>query len=165
MIMAKWLKIIGGVLVGLFIISQIVESIDQWKLEQRQAEQRSHIDKTKTIGYQMVQNAIESATEVIETGDDVEPILDVPYSDADGEEWVFGRNIEGGLQVVYNKGGRHVYNLEKATTGVYNLFVPKRYVSENMRMIDDGRAIEVEQGKGKKKVKAIFKTPDSTLDD
>ena len=67
----------------------------------------------------------------------------------------------------FNKKGIRVFDLEKIGTGAYNTFIPDKYVDAGyiIRMIDEGRAIEVQQGKGERKVKAIFKTASSTLGD
>ena len=165
--MTKIIKYACMVFVAGCLISLVVDYIEDQKREKARAEQYANYDPSKTIGGQMVRNVIDSATDVIEAGDDAEPILGEAYTDADGEEWIFSKNPRGGIRVSFNKKGISIYNLEKIGTGVYNTFYPNKEVDAGyiIRMIDEGRAIEVQQGKGERKVKAIFKTSSSTLGD
>lgn len=164
--MAKIIKYVFMALVALYLISTGIEYFEDMKREQSRSEQRT-FDPSKTIGGQMVKNVIDSATDEILPGDDAEPIIGEVYSNADGDEWVFSENLRGGLRVSFNKGGQHFFDLEKIGTGVYNTFYPDKYVDAGyiIRMVDNGRAIEVQQGKGSKKIKAIFKTASSTFED
>ena len=163
--MKKIIKYVCMAFVALCLISIAVDFFEDLKREKTRAEQRANYDPSKTIGGQMVKNVIESVNDVIEPGDDAEPILGEAYTDADGEEWIFSENLNGGLRVSFNKEGRHVFDLETIGTGAYNTYYPDKYVSGGyiIRMIDEGRAIEVQQGKGERKVKTIFKTASSTL--
>ena len=143
--MKKIIKIVVLVLVGLFIISQIVEFVDDIQREKKQAEQAANYDRSKSIGYQVVKNAMDAYNqEEIEPGDDAEPVFDETYTDGNGTEWVFSRKGEKGIQLTI-KGKQKSYYLEKITTGVYNVFRSDRYVDEGyrLRMIDDGHSIEV----------------------
>ena len=109
-------------------------------------------DKTKSIGYQMVKNALESGNEVIEPGDDVEPAFNQPYrSDEDGDEWTFWRRGEVGVNGML-KSKQVVLRLKRIETGVYDTYSTERpdaYISEGyvIRMINDGKAIEVTKDK------------------
>ena len=148
--MKKIIKIVVLVFVGLFIISQVIETFDEVKREEQQAKAALNYDRAQSIGYKMVQNTLESANEKIEPGDDVEPVFDQPYSDEKGDEWVFSRKGEKGIDATL-KSKQRIYNLEKIETGVYNTYRPNRYVSEGyiIRMINDGQAIEVTKDKKK----------------
>lgn len=165
--MKKIIKYVCMGFVALYLISAAVEYFEDQKREKARAEQRANFDPSKTIGGQMVRNVIDNVTDVIEPGEDAKPILGEAYTDADGEEWIFTESPKGGLRVSFNKKGTHVFDLEKIGTGVYNTFYRDKYASAGyiIRMIDEGRAIEVQQGKGERKVKAIFKTSSSTLGD
>ncbi len=165
--MKKFISYVCMALVALYLISTAIEYFEDMKREKARSEQRTNFDPSKTIGGQMVNNVIDNINDVIEPGDDADPILGKAYSDADGEEWIFTKNPKGGLRVSFNKKGISVYDLEKIGTGVYNTFFPDKYADAGyiIRMIDEGRAIEVQQGKGERKVKAIFKTDSSTLED
>lgn len=163
--MKKIIKYVCMAFVALCLISIAVDFFEDLKREKTRAEQRANFDPSKTIGGQMVKNVIESVNDVIEPGDDAEPILGEAYTDANGEEWIFSENLDGGIRVSYNKEGIHFFDLQKIGTGAYNTYFPDKYASAGyiIRMIDEGRAIEVQQGKGERKVKTIFKTASSTL--
>ena len=149
--MKKVLKWIVVILFGLYVVSQVMEFIDEQQREAKQKEKASNFDPTKSIGYKVVENAMKAATEKMEDGDDVEPTLDQAYRDADGEEWVFSQKESGGLQVSFKKDKVRVYDLKKIQTGVYNTYRPDHYASAGyiIRMIDEGRSIEVTQGDNK----------------
>lgn len=165
--MTKIIKYVCMAFVALCLISIVIDFFEDMKREKTRAEQSSNYDPSNTIGGQMVRNVFDSASDVIEPGDNAEPILGEAYTDADGEEWIFSESPKGGLRVSFNKKGIRVFDLEKIGTGAYNTFIPDKYVDAGyiIRMIDEGRAIEVQQGKGERKVKAIFKTASSTLGD
>lgn len=150
--MGKIIKIVVIVFVGLYAISQVIEYIDKQERKAKYAE-RSKMDPRQTIGGKMVENAIKAATETetIEAGDDVQPTLNQPYRNEKGEECVFSRNMEGGIQVHFKKGKVTVFNLEKIHTGVYDTYRPNDYINFGIRirMIDGGQSIEVTQDETK----------------
>ena len=67
--MKKVLKWIVVVLFGLYVVSQVMEFIDEQQREAKQKEKTSNFDPTKSISYKVVQNAMKAATEQIEDGD------------------------------------------------------------------------------------------------
>jgi len=152
--MKKIIKIVAIVLIGGMLISKAMEEYDKMQREAEREASMQNFDKTKSIGYQMVKNAIESGTEVIEPGDDVEPVFDQPYvSNEDGDEWTFWRKGKVGVNAML-KSKQVILRLEKLTTGVYDTYSTERpdaYVTEGyvIRMINDGKAIEVTKDKKK----------------
>lgn len=164
--MTKIIKYVCMAIVALYLISQAIEFFEDVTREKNRTEQRTY-DPSKTIGGQMIRNAIDNATDEVLPGEDAEPIIGEVYSDADGEEWIFSENPKGGLRVSYSNASVRYFDLKRIDTGVYNTFYPNKYADAGyiIRMIDEGRAIEVQQGKGVRKIKTIFKTASSTLED
>ena len=164
--MTKIIKYVCMAFVALYLISAAIERFEKMKREKARSEQRTY-DPANSMGGQMVRNTIDNATDEILPGDDAEPILGEVYGNANGEEWVFSENFKGGLRVSFNKGDVRSFDLEKIGVGAYNTFYPDKYADAGfiIRMIDEGRAIEVQQGKGSRKIKTIFKTASSTLED
>lgn len=150
--MKKIIKIVAIVLIGGMLISKALEEYDRMQRKSEREQSMKSFDKTKSIGYQMVKNAIESGNEVIEPGDDVEPAFNQPYrSDEDGDEWTFWRRGEVGVNGML-KSKQVVLRLKRIETGVYDTYSTERpdaYVSEGyvIRMINDGKAIEVTKDK------------------
>lgn len=150
--MKKIIKIVAIVLIGGMLISKALEEYDRMQRKSEREQSLKSFDKTKSIGYQMVKNAIESGNEVIEPGDDVEPAFNQPYrSDEDGDEWTFWRRGEIGVNGML-KSKQVVLRLKRIETGVYDTYSTERpdaYVSEGyvIRMINDGKAIEVTKDK------------------
>ena len=150
--MKKIIKIVAIVLIGGMLISKALEEYDRMQRKSEREQSLKSFDKTKSIGYQMVKNAIESGNEVIEPGDDVEPAFNQPYrSDEDGDEWTFWRRGEVGVNGML-KSKQVVLRLKRIETGVYDTYSTERpdaYVSEGyvIRMINDGKAIEVTKDK------------------
>ncbi len=150
--MKKIIKIVAIVLIGGMLISKALEEYDRMQRKSEREQSMKSFDKTKSIGYQMVKNAIESGNEVIEPGDDVEPAFNQPYrSDEDGDEWTFWRRGEIGVNGML-KSKQVVLRLKRIETGVYDTYSTERpdaYVSEGyvIRMINDGKAIEVTKDK------------------
>ncbi len=151
--MKKVLKWIVIVLFGLYIVSQVMELYKEHlrEVKRKESAAKTKSDPTKSIAYKMVKNAIKSATEEIEDGDDVEPTLDQAYRDADGVECVFSLKESGGMQVSLKEDKVRTYDLKKIQTGVYDTYRPNRYASAGyiIRMIDDGRSVEVTKGDNK----------------
>lgn len=152
--MKKIIKIVAIVLIGGMLISKALEEYDRMQRKSEREQSLKSFDKTKSIGYQMVKNAIESGNEVIEPGDDVEPAFNQPYrSDEDGDEWTFWRRGEIGVNGML-KSKQVVLRLKRIETGVYDTYSTERpdaYISEGyvIRMINGGRAIEVTKDKQK----------------
>lgn len=150
--MKKIIKIVAIVLIGGMLISKALEEYDRMQRKSEREQSMKSFDKTKSIGYQMVKNALESGNEVIEPGDDVEPAFNQPYrSDEDGDEWTFWRRGEIGVNGML-KSKQVVLRLKRIETGVYDTYSTERpdaYVSEGyvIRMINDGKAIEVTKDK------------------
>jgi len=150
--MKKIIKIVAIVLIGGMLISKALEEYDRMQRKSEREQSMKSFDKTKSIGYQMVKNAIESGNEVIEPGDDVEPAFNQPYrSDEDGDEWTFWRRGEIGVNGML-KSKQVILRLKRIETGVYDTYSTERpdaYVSEGyvIRMINDGKAIEVTKDK------------------
>ena len=150
--MKKIIKIVAIVLIGGMLISKALEEYDRMQRKSEREQSMKSFDKTKSIGYQMVKNALESGNEVIESGDDVEPAFNQPYrSDEDGDEWTFWRRGEIGVNGML-KSKQVVLRLKRIETGVYDTYSTERpdaYVSEGyvIRMINDGKAIEVTKDK------------------
>lgn len=150
--MKKIIKIVAIVLIGGMLISKALEEYDRMQRKSEREQSMKSFDKTKSIGYQMVKNAIESGNEVIEPGDDVEPAFNQPYrSDEDGDEWTFWRRGEIGVNGML-KSKQVVLRLKRIETGVYDTYSTERpdaYISEGyvIRMINDGKAIEVTKDK------------------
>lgn len=150
--MKKIIKIVAIVLIGGMLISKALEEYDRMQRKSEREQSMKSFDKTKSIGYQMVKNAIESGNEVIEPGDDVEPAFNQPYrSDEDGDEWTFWRRGEVGVNGML-KSKQVVLRLKRIETGVYDTYSTERpdaYISEGyvIRMINDGKAIEVTKDK------------------
>lgn len=150
--MKKIIKIVAIVLIGGMLISKALEEYDRMQRKSEREQSMKSFDKTKSIGYQMVKNALESGNEVIEPGDDVEPAFNQPYrSDEDGDEWTFWRRGEVGVNGML-KSKQVVLRLKRIETGVYDTYSTERpdaYVSEGyvIRMINDGKAIEVTKDK------------------
>ena len=150
--MKKIIKIVAIVLIGGMLISKALEEYDRMQRKSEREQSMKSFDKTKSIGYQMVKNAIESGNEVIEPGDDVEPAFNQPYrSEEDGDEWTFWRRGEIGVNGML-KSKQVVLRLKRIETGVYDTYSTERpdaYVSEGyvIRMINDGKAIEVTKDK------------------
>ena len=150
--MKKIIKIVAIVLIGGMLISKALEEYDRMQRKSEREQSMKSFDKTKSIGYQMVKNALESGNEVIEPGDDVEPAFNKPYrSDEDGDEWTFWRRGEVGVNGML-KSKQVVLRLKRIETGVYDTYSTERpdaYVSEGyvIRMINDGKAIEVTKDK------------------
>lgn len=148
--MTKIIKIAAIVLIGLMLISKGLEKYDEIQRKEQREQAYKNFDKTKSIGYQVVKNAIESGNEDIEPGDDVEPSFDQPYrSDENGDEWTFWRRGETGVNAML-KSEQRAYRLEKLATGVYDVCStdnPDSYlnvgVGYTIRMINGGQAIEV----------------------
>lgn len=148
--MKKIIKIVAIVLIGGMFISKAMEEFDKMQRESKREQSMQNFDKTKSIGYQVVKNAIESGNEDIEPGDDVEPSFDQPYrSDENGDEWTFWRRGETGVNAML-KSEQRAYRLEKLATGVYDVCStdnPDSYlnvgVGYTIRMINGGQAIEV----------------------
>lgn len=163
--MKKIIKYVCMVIVAGILISKAMEVYEDYERNERQQEQLTNRDPSKSIGGKMVRNVLEDINDEIQPGDDAEPLLGEPYTDNDGEEWIFGESLNGGIQVTFKKNGSRTYTLEKIGTGVYNTYFTDKYASAGyiIRMIDEGRAIEVQQGKGERKKKAIFKTAASEL--
>ena len=163
--MKKIIKYVCMVIVAGILISKAMEVYEDYERNERQQEQLTNRDPSKSIGGKMVRNVLEDIIDEILPGDDAEPLLGEPYTDNDGEEWIFGESLNGGIQVTFKKNGSRTYTLEKIGTGVYNTYFTDKYASAGyiIRMIDEGRAIEVQQGKGERKKKAIFKTAASEL--
>jgi hypothetical protein len=163
--MKKIIKYVCMVIVAGILISKAMEVYEDYERNERQQEQLTNRDPSKSIGGKMVRNVLEDINDEILPGDDAEPLLGEPYTDNDGEEWIFGESLNGGIQVTFKKNGSRTYTLEKIGTGVYNTYFTDKYASAGyiIRMIDEGRAIEVQQGKGERKKKAIFKTAASEL--
>ena len=152
--MKKALKWIVIAIFGAYLVSQVIELYEEHQREVKRKESAAKSakpDPTKTIAYKMVKNAIKSATEEIEDGDDVEPTLDQAYRNADGEECVFSIKEGGGMQVSLKEDKVRTYDLKKIQTGVYDTYRPNRYASAGyiIRMIDDGRSVEVTKGDNK----------------
>ena len=150
--MKKIIKIVAIVLIGGMLISKAMEEYDRMQRKSEREQSMKSFDKTKSIGYQMVKNALESGNEVIEPGDDVEPAFNQPYrSDEDGDEWTFWRRGEVGVNGML-KSKQVVLRLKRIETGVYDTYSTERpdaYISEGyvIRMINDGKAIEVTKDK------------------
>ena len=150
--MKKIIKIVAIVLIGGMLISKAMEEYDKMQRKSEREQSMKSFDKTKSIGYQMVKNALESGNEVIESGDDVEPAFNQPYrSDEDGDEWTFWRRGEVGVNGML-KSKQVVLRLKRIETGVYDTYSTERpdaYISEGyvIRMINDGKAIEVTKDK------------------
>ncbi len=150
--MKKIIKIVAIVLIGGMLISKALEEYDRMQRKSEREQSMKSFDKTKSIGYQMVKNALESGNEVIEPGDDVEPAFNQPYrSDEDGDEWTFWRRGEVGVNGML-KSKQVVLRLKRIETGVYDTYSTERpdaYISEGyvIRMINDGKAIEVTKDK------------------
>lgn len=150
--MKKIIKIVAIVLIGGMLISKALEEYDRMQRKSERKQSMKSFDKTKSIGYQMVKNALESGNEVIEPGDDVEPAFNQPYrSDEDGDEWTFWRRGEVGVNGML-KSKQVVLRLKRIETGVYDTYSTERpdaYISEGyvIRMINDGKAIEVTKDK------------------
>lgn len=150
--MKKIIKIVAIVLIGGMLISKALEEYDRMQRKSEREQSMKSFDKTKSIGYQMVKNALESGNEVIEPGDDVEPAFNQLYrSDEDGDEWTFWRRGEIGVNGML-KSKQVVLRLKRIETGVYDTYSTERpdaYVSEGyvIRMINDGKAIEVTKDK------------------
>ena len=150
--MKKIIKIVAIVLIGGMLISKDLEEYDRMQRKSEREQSMKSFDKTKSIGYQMVKNALESGNEVIEPGDDVEPAFNQPYrSDEDGDEWTFWRRGEVGVNGML-KSKQVVLRLKRIETGVYDTYSTERpdaYISEGyvIRMINDGKAIEVTKDK------------------
>lgn len=150
--MKKIIKIVAIVLIGGMLISKALEEYDRMQRKSEREQSMKSFDKTKSIGYQMVKNALESGNEVIEPGDDVEPAFNQPYrSDKDGDEWTFWRRGEVGVNGML-KSKQVVLRLKRIETGVYDTYSTERpdaYISEGyvIRMINDGKAIEVTKDK------------------
>ena len=150
--MKKIIKIVAIVLIGGMLISKALEEYDRMERKSEREQSMKSFDKTKSIGYQMVKNALESGNEVIEPGDDVEPAFNQPYrSDEDGDEWTFWRRGEVGVNGML-KSKQVVLRLKRIETGVYDTYSTERpdaYISEGyvIRMINDGKAIEVTKDK------------------
>lgn len=150
--MKKIIKIVAIVLIGGMLISKALEEYDRMQRKSEREQSMKSFDKTKSIGYQMVKNALESGNEVIEPGDDVEPAFNQPYrSDEDGDEWTFWRRGEIGVNGML-KSKQVVLRLKRIETGVYDTYSTERpdaYISEGyvIRMINDGKAIEVTKDK------------------
>lgn len=163
--MKKIIKYVCMVIVAGLLISKVMEIYEDYERNERRQEQLTHRDPSMSIGGKMVRNVLEDNNDEILPGDDAEPLLGEPYTDIDGEEWIFAESLNGGIQVTFKKNGSRTYTLEKIGTGVYNTYFTDKYASAGyiIRMIDEGRAIEVQQGKGERKKKAIFKTVTSTL--
>ena len=163
--MKKIIKYVCMVIVAGILISKGMEVYEDYERNERRQEQLTHRDPSMSIGGKMVRNVLEDNNDEILPGDDAEPLLGEPYTDIDGEEWIFAESLNGGIQVTFKKNGSRTYTLEKIGTGVYNTYFTDKYASAGyiIRMIDEGRAIEVQQGKGERKKKAIFKTATSTL--
>jgi hypothetical protein len=163
--MKKIIKYVCMVIVAGLLISKVMEIYEDYERNERRQEQLTHRDPSMSIGGKMVRNVLEDNNDEILPGDDAEPLLGEPYTDIDGEEWIFAESLNGGIQVTFKKNGSRTYTLEKIGTGVYNTYFTDKYASAGyiIRMIDEGRAIEVQQGKGERKKKAIFKAATSTL--
>ena len=150
--MKKIIKIVAIVLIGGMLISKALEEYDRMQRKSEREQSMKSFYKTKSIGYQMVKNALESGNEVIEPGDDVEPAFNQPYrSDEDGDEWTFWRRGEVGVNGML-KSKQVVLRLKRIETGVYDTYSTERpdaYISEGyvIRMINDGKAIEVTKDK------------------
>jgi hypothetical protein len=150
--MKKIIKIVAIVLIGGMLISKALEEYDRMQRKSEREQSMKSFDKTKSIGYQMVKNALESGNEVIEPGDDVEPAFNQPYrSDEDGDEWTFWRRGEVGVNGML-KSKQVVLRLKRIETGIYDTYSTERpdaYISEGyvIRMINDGKAIEVTKDK------------------
>ncbi len=150
--MKKIIKIVAIVLIGGMLISKALEEYDRMQRKSEREQSMKSFDKTKSIGYQMVKNALESGNEVIEPGDDVEPAFNQPYrSDEDGDEWTFWRRGEVGVNGML-KSKQVVLRLKRIETGIYDTYSTERpdaYISEGyvIRMISDGTAIEVTKDK------------------
>ena len=149
--MKKSIKWIVIAFFGVYLVSQLIELYEEHQREAQRKERSANFDPKKSIGYKMVENAIKSATEEIEDGDDVEPTLDQAYRDADGVECVFSLKESGGMQVSLKEDKVRTYDLKKIQTGVYDTYRPNRYASAGyiIRMIDDGRSVEVTKGDNK----------------
>ena len=160
--MKKIIKYVCMVIVAGLLISKAMEAYEDYERKESQREQLAHRDPSKSIGGKMVRDVIENYNDEIQPGDDAEPL---PYTDVDGGEWIFAESLNGGVQVTFKNNGSRTYTLEKIGTGVYNTYYTDKYASAGyiIRMIDEGRAIEVQQGKGERKKKAIFKTAASGL--
>ena len=163
--MKKIIKYVCMAIVAGLLISKAMEAYEDYKRNERQREQLAHRDPSMSIGGKMVRDVIESYNDEIQPGDDAEPLLGEPYTGIDGEEWIFAESLNGGIQVTFKKNGSRTYTLEKIGTGVYNTYFTDKYASAGyiIRMIDEGRAIEVQQGKGERKKKAVFKTAASAI--
>ena len=163
--MKKIIKYVCMVIVAGILISKGMEVYEDYERNERQQEQLTNRDPSKSIGGKMVRNVLEDINDEILPGDDAEPLLGEPYTDIDGGEWIFAESLNGGIQVTFKKNGSRTYTVEKIGTGVYNTYYTDKYASAGyiIRMIDEGRAIEVQQGKGEGKKKAIFKTEASAL--
>ena len=163
--MKKIIKYVCMVIVAGILISKGMEVYEDYERNERQQEQLTNRDPSKSIGGKMVRNVLEDINDEIQPGDDAEPLLGEPYTDIDGGEWIFAESLNGGIQVTFKKNGSRTYTVEKIGTGVYNTYYTDKYASAGyiIRMIDEGRAIEVQQGKGERKKKAIFKTEASAL--
>ncbi len=163
--MGKIIKYVCMAIVAGLLISKAMDVYEDYERKERQSEQLTHKGSSMSIGEKMVKNVLEDVNDEIQPGDDAEPLLDEPYTDIDGEEWIFAESLDGGIQATFKKKGSRTYTLEKIGTGVYNTYFTDKYASAGyiIRMIDEGRAIEVQQGKGAGKKKAIFKTADSAL--
>jgi hypothetical protein len=163
--MKKIIKYVCMVIVAGILISKGMEVYEDYERNERQQEQLTNRDPSKSIGGKMVRNVLEDINDEIQPGDDAEPLLGEPYTDIDGGEWIFAESLNGGIQVTFKKNGSRTYTVEKIGTGVYNTYFTDKYASAGyiIRMIDEGRAIEVQQGKGEGKKMAIFKTAASAL--
>ena len=163
--MKKIIKYVCMVIVAGILISKAMEVYEDYERNERQQEQLTNRDPSKSIGGKMVRNVLEDINDEILPGDDAEPLLGEPYTDIDGGEWIFAESLNGGIQVTFKKNGSRTYTVEKIGTGVYNTYFTDKYASAGyiIRMIDEGRAIEVQQGKGEGKKMAIFKTAASAL--
>lgn len=164
--MTKIIKYVCMAFVALLLISKAIDLFEDIKRENSRSERTSY-NPSKTIGGQMVQNIIDDATDEILPGEDAEPIIGEVYSDADGDECIFSESPKGGLRVSLNMDGEHVFDMEQIGTGAYDTFYPGKHINTGyiIRMLDGGRAIEVQKGKGVRKVKTIFKTPSSTFEE
>jgi len=163
--MKKIIKYVCMAIVAGLLISKAMEAYEDYERNERQREQFTHRGPSMSIGGKMVRNVLEDVNDEIQSGDDAEPLLGEPYTGIDGEEWIFTESLNGGIQVTFKKNGSRTYTLEKIGTGVYNTYFTDKYASAGyiIRMIDEGRAIEVQQGKGEGKKKAVFKTAASAL--
>jgi hypothetical protein len=147
--MKKIIKIAAMVLIGLMLISKAIDAYEEIQRKERMEESYRNSDRTKSIGYQMVKNAMESGTEQIEPGDDVEPVFDQPYRSNDGKEWIFWRKGQTGINGMQNNDDIPL-RLEKKATGVYDVCTTQNADSYlnvgigcTIRMINGGQAIEV----------------------